>query len=319
MAGGGLGPSRALRRDRAPRAAVNPNWRIVIYMADYACTTDQATLEAASPRPAVSAAATLALVSPPACAAVGKTAVDSSVSIADAAASGTKPRARPLVRGKWLKNDMPRERLIAEGPGVLSDTEMIVLVLGSGLPGHDVFNVARTLLDRFGSLRAMLDATYSDFAGLRGIGPAKKAQLLAIMEMARRSLVDKMRDRSLMNSPEAVRDYLRLRIGGRTQEVFVSLFLDARHQLIRCEESARGTLTRMAVYPREIVRRALTLNAASLIVAHNHPSGAVQPSASDCRLTHTLREALALIDVQLIDHLVIGADNTYSFARAGWP
>jgi DNA repair protein RadC len=223
------------------------------------------------------------------------------------------------VRGKWLKHDMPRERLIDKGAGALSDTEMIVLVLGAGLPGHDVFDVARTLLDRFGSLRAMLDASYADFDGLRGIDPAKKAQLLAIMEMARRSLVDKLRERSLMNSPEAVQDYLRLRMGRSPHEVFMSLFLDARHRLIHCDESARGTLTRMAVYPREIVRRALSLNAASLIVAHNHPSGAVQPSASDCRLTHTLRDALALIDVQLIDHLVISADRTYSFARAGWP
>ncbi|WP_310796110.1 DNA repair protein RadC [Paraburkholderia fungorum] len=244
---------------------------------------------------------------------------DPAVRIAETAANAARPPARQRVRGKWLKSDMPRERLIEQGPRVLSDTEMVVLVLGSGLPGHDVFNVAQTLLERFGSLRSMLDATYSDFNGLRGIGPAKKAQLLAIMEMARRSLVDKMRDRSLMNSPEAVQDYLRLHIGGKTQEVFVSLFLDARHRLISCEESAHGTLTRMAVYPREIVRRALSLNAASLIVAHNHPSGAVQPSASDCRLTHTLRDALALIDVKLIDHLVIGTDSTYSFARAGWP
>lgn len=291
-------------------------------MADYACTMDEATLEAALPEPAAPDAAVLAApapASPRAGAAAGHTAAEASVSSAKAAADGATPLTRPLVRGKWHKNDMPRERLIEEGPSVLSDTEMIVLVLGAGLPGHDVFNVARTLLDRFGSLRAMLDATYSDFDGLRGIGPAKKTQLMAIMEMARRSLVDKMRDRSLMNSPEAVQDYLRLRIGGSPHEVFLSLFLDARHRLIRCEESARGTLTRMAVYPREIVRRALNLNAASLIVAHNHPSGAVQPSASDCRLTHTLREALALIDVQLIDHLVIGADHTYSFARAGWP
>ncbi|RKE34560.1 DNA replication and repair protein RadC [Paraburkholderia sp. BL23I1N1] len=280
-------------------------------MADYACTMDEATLEAALPAPAAAGAAAPARVAPRACAAAG-----AGNGVGTSANVGTPP-SRPLVRGKWLKNDMPRERLIEEGPGVLSDTEMIVLVLGSGLPGHDVFDVARSLLDRFGSLQAMLDATYSDLDGLRGIGPAKKAQLLAIMEMARRSLVDKLHDRSLMNSPEAVQDYLR--IGGRTQEVFVSLFLDARHRLIRCEESARGTLTRMAVYPREIVRRALSLNAASLIVAHNHPSGAVRPSASDCRLTHTLREALALIDVRLIDHLVIGADNTYSFARAGWP
>ena len=254
-------------------------------MADYAITIDEAPPEAACPEPA---------------------------------ARGKRRRLR-LVRGKWLKKDMPRERLIDQGPGVLSDTEMIVLVLGSGLPGHDVFRVASDMLERFGSLRAMLDATYADFEGLRGIGPAKRAQLLAIMEMARRSLVDRMRERSLMNSPETVENYLRLRIGGRPQEVFMSLYLDARHRLISCEESAQGTLTRMAVYPREIAKRALGLNAASLIVAHNHPSGVVEPSASDCRLTRTLRDALALIDVQLVDHLVIGADNVYSFARAGWP
>ncbi|AXL51766.1 hypothetical protein DSC91_004553 [Paraburkholderia caffeinilytica] len=289
-----------------------------IDMADYACTIDETTLEAALPALVAPAAAPTS-APPPACVAANHAAVNPGVGTADAAVNGGPSPARALVRGKWRKNDMPRERLIEEGPAVLSDAEMIVLVLGAGLPGHDVFEVARALLDRFGSLRAMLDATYSDFAGLRGIGPAKKAQLIAIMEMARRSLVDKMRGRSLMNSPEAVQDYLRLRIGGSPNEVFVSLFLDARHRLIRCEESARGTLTRMAVYPREIVRRALSLNAASLIVAHNHPSGAVQPSASDRRLTHTLREALALIDVQLIDHLVIGADCTYSFARAGWP
>ena len=259
-------------------------------MADYATTIVQEPPEAAFPQPAAPAPAASGMHAPP-----------------------------RLLRGKWYKKDMPRERLIEQGPGVLSDAEMIALVLGSGLPGHDVFCVAHALLDRFGSLRAMLDATYVDFDGLRGIGPAKKAQLLAIMEMARRSLVDKMRRRSLINSPEAVENYLRLLIGGRPQEVFASLFLDARHRLIRCEESAQGTLTRMAVYPREIVRRALSLNAAGLIVAHNHPSGAVQPSASDCRLTHTLRDALALIDVQLIDHLVIGADSVYSFARAGWP
>lgn len=284
-------------------------------MVDYARTNDEATLEAVLPESAVSAAAPLAVAPPRASAGVAHTKVGNTISIANSAT----PPPRKLVRGKWHKSDMPRERLIEEGPGVLSDTDMIALVLGSGLPGHDVFHLARALLDRFGTLRAMLDATYTDFEGLRGIGPAKKAQLLAIMEMARRSLADKMRQRSLMNSPEAVEDYLRLRIGGHAQEVFVSLFLDARHRLIRCEESARGTLTRMAVYPREIVRRALNLNAASLIVAHNHPSGAVQPSASDCRLTHMLRDALALIDVQLIDHLVIGVDSTYSFARAGWP
>lgn len=236
-----------------------------------------------------------------------------------ASGKAAAPDSGPLKCAQWRKSDMPRERLIEAGPSALSDVEMIVLVLGSGLPGHNVFEVAHALLDRFGSLRAMLDATHADFDGLYGIGPAKKAQLLSIMEMARRALIGKLRERTLLNSPKAVEDYLRLRIGARPTEAFVSIFLDARHRLIRCEESSQGSLTRMVVYPREIARRALTLNAASLIVAHNHPSGAVQPSASDCQLTRTLRDALTLIDVQLIDHLVIGADDTYSFARAGWP
>lgn len=224
----------------------------------------------------------------------------------------------PMHCRDWPSHDMPRERLLEAGPGALSDTELIVLMLGSGLPGHNVFDVARALLARFGSLRAMLDATPADFDGLRGIGPARTAQLLAIVEMARRGLAEKMRERPLIDSPGAVEDYLRLLVGARPYEVFVCLFMDARHRLIRSEESSRGTLTRMAVYPREIVRRALTLNAASLIVAHNHPSGAVKPSASDRRLTRVLRDTLALVDVQLIDHLVIGAHETFSFARTGW-
>ena len=216
------------------------------------------------------------------------------------------------------KRDMPRERLLDFGPATLSNADLVALVLGSGLPGHDVFRIAHSLLKRFGSLRALLDATPADFDGLPGIGPAKTAQLLAILELARRSLVEKMREKPLIDSPEAVEDYLRLLIGSRPHEVFVCLFLDARHRLIDFEESSRGSLTRMAVYPREIVRRALAANAASMIVAHNHPSGAVKPSASDRRLTQVLRDTLALIDVQLVDHLVIGTHETFSFARAGW-
>ena len=218
----------------------------------------------------------------------------------------------------WPARDMPRERLLEAGPAALSDTELIALFLGSGLPGHNVFDVARSLLARFGSLRAMLDATPADFKGLRGIGPAKIATLLAVVEMARRALAEKARERPLVDSPGAVEDYLRLLIGARPHEVFVCLFLDARHRLLHTEESSRGSLTRMAVYPREIVRRALTLNAAGLIVAHNHPSGAVKPSASDRRLTRVLRDSLALIDVQLMDHLIVGSDTVFSFAQAGW-
>ncbi|MEQ5839552.1 DNA repair protein RadC [Paraburkholderia acidicola] len=227
------------------------------------------------------------------------------------------PPATALRPVRQRHQDMPRERLLEAGPSTLSDIELIALVLGSGLPGQNVLELARSLLVRFGSLRAMLDATPGDFSGIRGIGPAKTAQLLAILETARRALAEKIRERPVIDSPEAVEDYLRLLIGTRPYEVFVSLFLDARHRLIRSEESSRGSLTRMAVYPREIVRRTLALNAASLIVAHNHPSGAVKPSASDRRLTRMLRETLALIDVQLIDHLIVGAQETFSFARAG--
>lgn len=234
----------------------------------------------------------------------------------------TTPQPPRLVRKHKRshrdKRHMPRERLLEFGPGTLTDAELVALVLGSGLPGHNVFGISESLLKRFGSLRAMLDATPEDFKGLPGIGPAKTAQLLAILELARRSLVEKMREKPLIDSPEAVEDYLRLLIGSRPHEVFVCLFLDARHRLISTEESSRGSLTRMAVYPREIVRRALTTNAASMIVAHNHPSGAVKPSASDRRLTQVLRDTLALIDVQLVDHLVIGTHETFSFARAGW-
>lgn len=214
--------------------------------------------------------------------------------------------------------DMPRERLLGAGPAALSDTELLVIFLGSGLPGHNVFDVARSLLARFGSLRAMLDATPADFHGVRGIGPAKTAVLLAVIEMARRALAERARERPLVDSIDAVYDYVRLLIGARPYEVFLCLFLDARHRLIDSEESSRGSLTRLAVYPREIVRRALETNAASLVVAHNHPSGAITPSASDRQLTRALHDALALIDVRLVDHLVVGRHDVFSFARAGW-
>ena len=225
---------------------------------------------------------------------------------------------RPARAAAAAARDMPRERLFGAGPAVLSDTELIAIFLGCGLPGHDVFEVARSLLKRFGSLRAMLDATRADFDGLRGIGPAKIAVLLAVIEMARRALAEQARELPLVDSTAAVRDYVRLLIGTRPYEVFVCLFLDARHRLIDTEESSRGSLTRLAVYPREIVRRALETNAASLIVAHNHPSGAVKPSASDRQLTRVLRDALALIDVRLVDHLVVGRHDVFSFAHAGW-
>jgi len=225
---------------------------------------------------------------------------------------------RPGAMRERHSRDMPRERLLETGPGTLSDTELIALFLGCGLPGQNVFELAHSLLARFGSLRAMLDATPADFKGLRGIGPAKTAVLLAVVEMARRALAEQARERPLVDSSAAVEAYVRLLIGSRPYEVFLCLFLDARHRLIDSEESSRGTITRMAVYPREIVRRALATNAAALIVAHNHPSGAATPSASDRQLTRVLKDTLALIDVRLVDHLVVGRSAVFSFANEGW-
>lgn len=235
----------------------------------------------------------------------------------DAGRAAALVPAEDRERSEARRRTMPRERLREAGPAALSDLELVALLLGSGLRGHNVFDVARSLLGHFGSLRAMLDAQREEFEDLRGIGPAKASTLVAVLELARRALAEQLEDRPLIDSPGAVEDYLRLLIGGRGYEVFVCLFLDVRHRLIRTEESTRGSLTRMAVYPREIVRRALMLNAASLIVAHNHPSGAVQPSASDRRLTRVLRDTLALVEVQLVDHLIIGTQETFSFARHG--
>jgi DNA repair protein RadC len=232
--------------------------------------------------------------------------------------AGAAARAALAQTRERRVRDMPRERLLEAGASALSDTELIALFLGCGLPGHNVFELAHSLLARFGSLRAMLDATPADFKGLRGIGPAKTAVLLAVVEMARRALAEKARERPLIDSSAAVEDYVRLLIGTRPYEVFLCLFLDARHRLIDSEESSRGSLTRMAVYPREIVRRALAANAAAVVVAHNHPSGAVTPSASDRQLTRVLRDALALIDVRLVDHLVVGRSTAFSFANVGW-
>ncbi|BAN22345.1 RadC family protein [Caballeronia insecticola] len=230
--------------------------------------------------------------------------------------SAKRPPVVPIRA--WAPADRPRERLLDTGPGSLSDAELFALFLRTGVAGATAIDVARQLLRRFGSLRGVLDASAAELREERGIGPARAATLLAVSELCRRALAEKARDREVLNAPGAVEDYLRLLIGTRPYEVFVCLYLDARHQLLHAEESARGSITRVAVYPREIVRRALTLNAAGLIVAHNHPSGGVAPSANDRRLTRTLQDALALVEVRLLDHVVVAANEVFSFARNGW-
>jgi DNA repair protein RadC len=200
----------------------------------------------------------------------------------------------------------------------LTDVELLALFLRTGVPGRSAIDLARDMLHGFGSLRALLDASAAELRSLPGIGPAKLAELQAIREIVQRSLNEELHvNATTLDSPSAVRDYLRLLIGARPYEVFVTMYLDVRHRLIHTEESSRGTLTRTAVYPREITREALRHNAAALIIAHNHPSGVATPSAADQQLTRHIKQALELVDIQLLDHFVVASSHIFSFAEQG--
>jgi DNA repair protein RadC len=196
--------------------------------------------------------------------------------------------------------------------------ELLALFPNTGRPGMTSVDVARDRLVRFESIRGVLSTTATQLRRFGGIGPAKATLLRAASELCQRSLAEKTRERPLLDAPQAVEDYLKWLIGTRPNEAFVTLYLDIKHCLISVDESAKGSLSRGAVYPRQIVRRALTLNAASLIAAQNHPSGGVEPSASNRRLRRVLQDSLALIDVQLLDHLVVASNEIFSFSRHGW-
>jgi len=211
----------------------------------------------------------------------------------------------------------PREKLLRHGAPSLSDSELLAVLLTSGPQGQSAVDLGQALLARFHTIQGLFSAAPPAIRAVRGIGDAKQAQLLAVLELARRALAEQLRDDTTLDSPQVVHDYLRLFIGVRSYEVFVCLFLDSHHRLIRAVESSRGTLTHTAVYPREIVREAMTLNAAGLIVAHNHPSGDVRPSGADRQLTQRLSETLQLIEVKLLDHLIVGANAVFSFAESG--
>ena len=219
----------------------------------------------------------------------------------------------------WPEDERPRERLLALGPQALSDAELLAIFLRVGVKGKSAVDLARELLGRFdGSLARLIDASPKALAKLPGLGPAKAVQLAATLEFARRALQDSMQDRDLLGSPSAVRDWLRLKLGGLPHEVFGALWLDARNRLIAWDELFRGTLTQASVYPREVVKQALAHNAAAAILAHNHPSGLAEPSAADERLTRSLKEALALVDVRVVDHFIIaGRATPLSFAERG--
>ena len=217
----------------------------------------------------------------------------------------------------WPAAERPRERLLAHGAGVLSDAELVALFLRTGIPGKSAVELGRELIGRFGGMSGLLAADASALGGIKGMGAAKRAQLAAVLEMARRALAEDMRSGSAMTSPQSVRDYLRIGLGAREYEVFVVLFLDAQHRVLGSEELFRGTLTQTSVYPREVVKAALRANAAAVIFAHNHPSGVAEPSQADELLTRQLKDALAMVDVRVLDHFIVAGRSTLSFAERG--
>ncbi|MFZ5508773.1 MAG: RadC family protein [Pseudomonadota bacterium] len=218
----------------------------------------------------------------------------------------------------WPQDERPRERLLAKGAEALSDAELLAIFLRVGVKGKSAVDLARELLGRFGSLNRLFAARAAEFAAVPGMGAAKYAQLQAVLEMARRALREEIATGDVLSSPGAVRDYLRLTLGALCHEVFLVLLLDAQHRLIGVEELFRGTLTQTSVYPREVVKLALQRNAAAMILAHNHPSGLCEPSAADTVLTRALKDALALVDVKVLDHFIVaGSARPLSFAERG--
>jgi DNA repair protein RadC len=218
---------------------------------------------------------------------------------------------------EWPEDDRPREKLLSKGPGSLSDAELLAIFLRTGTRGKSAVDLARALIAKFGSLAGLIGASREAFCAIPGLGNAKYAQLQAAAELTRRALAAEMKSGINLGSPTAVRDFLRLSIQNRQVEIFVGLFLDAQNRVIAVEELFSGTLTQTSVFPREVVRRALHHNAAGVIFAHNHPSGVAEPSHADETLTQALKEALALIDVRVLDHFVVGRGATLSFAERG--
>lgn len=211
----------------------------------------------------------------------------------------------------------PREKLLARGPQALSDAELVAILLRTGVRGQSAIDLASGLLNHFGGLHGLLNAPSDKLRKVKGLGSAKYAEIAAVLELARRTLNEQMTEQPVLDSPTAVHDYLRLWLGPQPVEIFAALFLDSQHRLIASEELSRGTLAYTSVYPREIVKAALRLNAGALILAHNHPSGVAEPSAADRALTQTLKSALALVDVRVLDHLVVTRQSVFSFAERG--
>ena len=211
----------------------------------------------------------------------------------------------------------PREKLLQRGPAALSDAELLALLLRTGIQGKNVLLLAQELVDSFGGVAGLLHSGADELGRIKSLGPAKRAELLAVVELARRALAQEIRQKPLFDSPQAVAHYLQLHFGHKHHEVFAVLFLDSQHRLLALEELFRGTLAQTSVYPREVVLRALHHHAAAVVLAHNHPSGTAEPSRADEMLTQTLKSALSLVDVRVLDHFVVTASACRSMAELG--
>ena len=232
---------------------------------------------------------------------------------------------------KDLPSDaQPREKLLARGPAALADAELLAILLRTGIVGKGVLQLAQELLDPpavdaatcrpcggFGGIAGLLHTSAADLERIKGLGPAKRAELVAVLELARRALAQQLQEGQVFDSPDAVKHYLQLHLAYKGHEVFAVLFLDSQHRLLALEEMFRGTLTQTSVYPREVVLRALHHQAAAVVLSHNHPSGNVQPSRADEALTQTLKTTLALIDVRVLDHVIVAPGQALSMAEKG--
>lgn len=226
----------------------------------------------------------------------------------------------------------PREKLLARGAGALSDVELLAILLRTGIAGKGVLQMAEELLQLkndsatrlsgggeggFGGIAGLLQATPDDLKRVKGLGPAKRAEIVAVLELARRAMAQQLREREVFADPQAVKRYVQLHLANKAHEVFAVLFLDSQNKLLAMEEMFRGTLSQTSVYPREVALRALHHQASAVVLAHNHPSGAVQPSRADEALTQTLKAALALLDVRVLDHIIVAPGLALSMAELG--
>lgn len=217
----------------------------------------------------------------------------------------------------WPADERPREKLMQKGAEALSDAELLAIFLRVGVVGKSAVDLARDLLVHFGSLNAIFSANAKEIATVHGMGTSKYCQLQAIFEMSRRALAEELKQKDALKSPKQVRDYLSLKLGNAPREIFMVLFLDAQNRIRAQENLFEGTLTQASVYPREVVKRALFHNAASVIFAHNHPNGIAEASQADKQLTQVLKSALSLLDIRVLDHFVVAGNDTISFAEQG--